>query len=127
MNTMPHIPVSWGEVIDKLTILEIKEERIAAAPALHNVRTELAALRAVCVEQLGEPGAITEQVEELRVVNRQLWDIEEDIRAKDRAGAFDGEFIELARAVYVTNDRRSAIKRAINDATGSAIVEEKSY
>ncbi len=121
------VPISPGELIDKITILEIKSQRMTDAAKLHNVRTELSMLNATWQ---ASPFARTDIAAEwtgLRDVNAQLWDIEDDIRDKERAGEFDARFIELARAVYVTNDERAAIKRRINTKLGSVLVEEKSY
>ena len=117
-------PVSWGELIDKITILEIKAARIADAAKLANIRRELQALIAVRDAQGTAPAAL---VAELSQVNEQLWDIEDRIRECEQRGDFGAAFIELARSVYKTNDRRAALKRKINDAMGSELVEEKSY
>lgn len=115
-------PISVGELIDKITILEIKEERIADESKRINVEKELEALRSI--EILNIP---TDLVDELREVNRSLWDIEDAIREKERMSEFDEKFVELARSVYFTNDRRSRIKRSINEISGSDLIEEKSY
>ncbi len=120
-------PVSWGELIDKITILEIKAARIEDAAKLVNVKRELDALSAIRDDALPEGADIHAPTAELRAVNEKLWDIEDDIREKERAQDFGAEFIELARAVYRTNDRRAALKRQINEALGSELVEEKSY
>lgn len=121
------VPISVGELLDKISILEIKAEAIGD-PAKHaNVMHELAALDAV---RQGEVAALPELdalYSELQSVNRQLWRIEDDIRAIERTGLFDERFIELARSVYRNNDERAALKRRINQLTGSEIVEEKSY
>ena len=126
LHAVPLAPVSWGELIDKITILEIKAERIADAAALANVRRELALLREVAAPALAEPGTAP-LIERLRGINRILWQVEDDIRAHEARQRFDGDFIALARAVYRTNDERSAVKRAINLALGSALVEEKCH
>ena len=121
------VPISPGELIDKITILEIKSQRMTDAAKLHNVRTELSLLNDTW---RASPFAATDIAAEwagLREVNGRLWDIEDRIRDKERADAFDAEFIELARAVYVTNDERAAIKKTINTRLGSTLVEEKSY
>jgi len=121
------VPISPGELIDKITILEIKSQRMSDATKLHNVRTELSLLSDTW---RASPFAATDIGAEwaaLRDVNGKLWDIEDRIRDKERAGTFDSEFIELARAVYFTNDERAAIKKTINTRLGSALVEEKSY
>ena len=123
----PHVPVSWGELIDKITILEIKAARLTSATALQNVRNELAQL----TEKTLPLGDMAQQVAPLKAdltrVNEALWEIEDKIRDKEAAKAFDGEFIELARSVYVTNDQRAALKRRINQLLASELVEEKGY
>ena len=121
------IPVSPGELLDKLTILEIKAERIREADKLANVRRELALLDAVWRDAAPETEPVGRLRAELKQVNEALWQIEDDIREQERSGRFGERFIALARSVYVTNDRRAAIKKAINLELGSAIVEEKSY
>jgi hypothetical protein len=123
MSGMPHAPVSWGELIDKITILEIKVERLRAPDAAANARRELALLRDV----LGAPEGVDAMKLALAAVNRTLWDIEDRIRAKEAAGVFDAEFVALARGVYHNNDERSRIKRAINQKLQSVIIEEKQY
>ena len=123
------IPASVGELIDKITILEIKQQRIADAAKQLNISRELQALMAVVVEQeLGYPsGALAELGQQLSAVNQQLWDIEDDIRECERQADFGTRFVELARAVYHRNDERAALKRRINEQCGSELVEEKSY
>jgi hypothetical protein len=121
------VPISPGELIDKITILEIKSERMTDATKLHNVRTELALLSDTWRASAYSATNIDDEWRGLRDVNAELWDIEDLIRDKERAGEFDGDFIRLARAVYVTNDERAAVKREINTRLGSKIVEEKSY
>jgi len=121
------VEVSAGELIDKITILEIKAMRIADPARLANVRTELDALRAARAEALPQNSDVDGLVAELKAVNEALWEIEDAIRDCERDGDFGPRFIELARSVYRTNDRRSALKRAINEALGSRLVEEKSY
>ena len=123
MSGMPHVPVSWGELIDKITILEIKVERLSSADAVAHARRELGLLRDV----LGAPEGVDAMKEALAAVNRTLWEIEDAIRAKEAAGVFDAEFVALARAVYHSNDERSRIKRAINEQLQSVIIEEKQY
>jgi Family of unknown function (DUF6165) len=120
------VPVSWGELIDKITILEIKAERIKRREALAHVRHELGALNAVMVRAPRRAG-LARLKTALRKVNLALWEIEDEIRLKERAGNFDAGFINLARSVYQTNDRRGALKRRINDLLGSEVVEEKHY
>ncbi|MEM6576639.1 MAG: DUF6165 family protein [Pseudomonadota bacterium] len=120
-------PVSYGELLDKITILEIKAERIKDAAKLENVRHELELLSKVWDTHVDDANQVTDAREQLRAVNLTLWEIEDKIRLKEAANTFDDRFVELARAVYVTNDRRAAIKKDINLALGSALIEEKSY
>jgi hypothetical protein len=121
------VPISPGELLDKITILRIKAARIRDSAKLANVRAELEWLERVWRDSGAAIPTIAADEAELQRVNSALWDIEDRIRDKERAGAFDAEFIELARAVYVTNDERAAAKKRINTALGSRIVEEKSY
>jgi hypothetical protein len=120
-------PVSYGELIDKITILEIKSRRIADPAKLANVRNELDLLNATWANDAASQTDIADERARLLAVNELLWDIEDKIRLKERAQAFDQEFIELARAVYFRNDERAAFKREINLKLGSQLVEEKSY
>lgn len=126
-RTTPSIPVSWGELIDKITILEIKADLIKAEDASKNVFRELACLRAIADKALSSDGRLTQKKNALKKVNETLWDVENRIRAKERAQAFDGEFVDLARSVYRLNDERADIKKQINVDVSSEIVEEKSY
>jgi Family of unknown function (DUF6165) len=121
------VPVSPGELLDKITILRIKAQRMRDAEKLKNVRLELAALEQTWSASSYAKLDIAAEVDALQQVNERLWVIEDDIRDKERAQAFDARFIELARAVYFENDERAAIKRRINVRLGSSIVEEKSY
>lgn len=121
------VPVSYGELIDKITILEIKAERIADAAKLANVRTELDLLNATWGNDAASRTDIAAERAQLKAVNEALWDIEDRIRLKEKAQAFDAGFVELARSVYFRNDERAAVKRAINLKLGSKLVEEKSY
>jgi hypothetical protein len=133
----PLVPVSWGELLDKISILEIKAERIADPARRANVGRELRALARARDEAAGFPGrpggpaaapaGLDRLVAELRRVNETLWDVEDEIRLAERAGDFGPRFVALARSVYRTNDRRAALKRSINDLLGSRLVEEKSY
>ena len=126
-TTTPHVPVSWGELIDKITILQIKRERLSGEAALANVRRELEALTAIAAPLLaGEPEAAA-LTAALKSVNETLWDIEDRIRAKEAARTFDQEFVELARSVYKRNDERAALKKQLNLKLASELVEEKSY
>jgi hypothetical protein len=120
-------PVSYGELIDKITILEIKSRRIADAAKLVNVRNELDLLNTTWAGDAASQTDISDARARLLAVNELLWDIEDKIRLKERAQAFDAEFIELARSVYFRNDERAAFKREINQKLGSELVEEKSY
>lgn len=121
------VPVSPGEVLDKITILRIKAARISDAAKLANVRRELELLERTWRDSTYAHHDVAGDESALQAVNERLWDIEDRIRDKERAQAFDAEFIALARSVYVENDERAAIKKRINVALGSAIVEEKSY
>jgi hypothetical protein len=121
------VPISPGEMLDKITILRIKSARMADPKKLANVRLELDALERTWGASAYATADIDSELTALLKVNERLWVIEDDIRDKERAQAFDAEFIRLARAVYFENDERAAIKRRINDKLGSSIVEEKSY
>jgi len=121
------VPIAYGELIDKITILEIKSERIRDAAKLANVRVELDLLNETWHADPASGVDIVAECGDLRRVNEALWEIEDRIRLKEKAKAFDGEFVELARSVYIRNDERAAIKRAINQKLGSTLVEEKSY
>lgn len=120
-------PVSPGELLDKLTILTIKSRRMTDPAQLANVDSELAALRACWEKSSWATADVRAQEQAMLRVNQMLWDIEDRIRDKERVKEFDAEFIELARAVYLENDKRAQIKRRLNLDLGSAIVEEKSY
>ncbi len=121
------VPVSFGELLDKISILQIKSERMSDPAKLANVRNELAALERTWSAHPAATREIDDLRAALRAVNERLWDIEDDIRLKDKAQAFDAGFVELARSVYFENDERARIKKAINLALGSGYVEEKSY
>jgi len=121
------VPVSFGELLDKISILQIKSERMSDAGKLANVRKELAALDATWMAHPAAGQDITALRAALKAVNERLWDIEDDIRLKEKAQAFDDAFVQLARSVYFQNDERARIKKAINLALGSSYVEEKSY
>jgi hypothetical protein len=121
------VPVSFGELLDKISILQIKSERIKDAAKLGNVRHELNALESLW---MAHPAAISDVIAlraALKQVNERLWVIEDDIRIKESRQEFDEEFVQLARSVYIENDERARIKREINLVLGSAYVEEKSY
>ncbi len=121
------VPVSFGELLDKIAILQIKSERMTDPAKLANVRAELSALERTWMAHPAAGQEIVKLRAELKAVNERLWVIEDDIRLKEKAQAFDGEFIELARSVYFQNDIRARVKKDINLALGSAYVEEKSY
>jgi hypothetical protein len=121
------VPISPGELVDKITILEIKSARMTDPAKLANVRSELEMLQDTWKASAYASHDIASQWAALRAINEKLWDIEDDIRDLERARTFDRQFIQLARAVYVTNDERAAVKRDINTRLGSKIVEEKSY
>lgn len=121
------VPVSVGEVLDKITILQIKLAHISDAAKRVNIQNELDALLQLVAGDAFTTDQMQGLMAELKAVNEALWDIEDDIREKEAAKSFDAEFIRLARAVYVTNDKRAEIKKQINLATGSALIEEKSY
>lgn len=121
------IPVAPGELVDKITILEIKSERITDAEKLRNVRTELDLLVQAWEAAPVEADVILPLKEALKEINQALWDIEDRIRVKESRREFDQEFIDLARSVYVQNDQRAATKKQINVLLGSSIKEEKSY
>jgi hypothetical protein len=121
------VPVSPGELLDKITILRIKSSRMSDLQKLANVRVELKVLEETWSASPYAKSDIAADVNALLQVNERLWVIEDDIRDKERAQAFDSEFVRLARAVYFENDERAAIKRRINLKLGSTIVEEKSY
>ena len=121
------IPISPGELLDKITILQIKSERIADATKVANVRTELGMLEQVWSDTVEDDEQIRALSGELKSINEALWEIEDDIRDEERNKRFGDRFIELARAVYVTNDERANAKKKVNLHLNSSIVEEKSY
>ena len=122
----PFVPISWGELIDKLTILEIKDLKIDSINAKKNIRKELDYLFEIAnLNKL--PEALHDLKNELRKVNLKLWEVEDKIREKELAGEFDTAFIELARSVYRLNDARAKAKQSINLMLFSELVEEKSY
>src|SRR5262249_10135572 len=119
--------VAPGELVDKITILRIKAERLTDGPKLHNVRVELTVLEAALERAVPPSAELTRLTADLKAVNEALWQIEDDMRDCERHQDFGPRFIELARSVYHTNDRRAALKRQVNELLGSRIVEEKSY
>ncbi len=121
------VPVSFGELLDKIAILQIKSERMSDPAKLANVRKELEALTSTWMAHPAAELHLPELRASLKAVNERLWDIEDQIRDRERAQDFGAEFIRLARAVYFENDERARLKRDINMALGSSYVEEKSY
>ena len=121
------VPVSPGELLDKITILRIKSARMTDAAKLANVRLELELLARTWRDSGLATGRVDAEEQALQAVNERLWDIEDRIRDKEAAKSFDDGFVELARSVYICNDERAALKKKINVALGSRIVEEKSY
>jgi hypothetical protein len=121
------VPISVGELLDKISILELKAAAIADPARRANVLREHAALDAVRRREISQTAELDALYAELRAVNRQLWETEDSLRQRERDGQFDNGFVELARSVYRDNDRRAGIKRRINELTGSDLVEEKSY
>ena len=121
------VPVSAGELLDKISILRIKRERIVTPLKVANVKAELSELEAVATRAIPASPALAALEAALKAVNEALWQIEDDIREHDARGDFGEGFVRLAQAVYRTNDRRAALKREINGLTGSTLVEEKSY
>ncbi len=122
-----NIELSVGELLDKVTILQIKSERISDQLKLENINKELQVLTVLWEASPYSQSDLKENIQALKEVNEALWDIEDKIRDKERDQSFDYEFIELARSVYFTNDKRAEIKKVINTKTGSELVEEKSY
>jgi hypothetical protein len=123
----PLTPISWGELIDKITILEIKQVNIKSASALININKELGYLNEIVKNNTGVAELIKDLKLELLDVNKRLWQVEDDIRDKELKHEFDGGFIELARRVYRLNDERAKLKKSINHALNSELFEEKSY
>jgi hypothetical protein len=121
------VPASWGEVIDKITILEIKNDRLSSTDKLRNVRHELTLLADIRDRIFPDHGKLRELSQQLKAINEKLWLIEDEIREYERNKDFGSRFTELARLVYKTNDDRSVIKREINQLLGSELIEEKSY
>lgn len=125
--TTPQLPVAWGEVFDKLTILHLKATKLADAAKRANVHNERVAIEVVVGDMARFPPALPALVAQLKTINAVLWDVEDQKRDCERRQAFDQSFIELARQVYFGNDQRAAVKRQINEVLGSTVVEEKSY
>ena len=125
-KTIPEVPVSWGELIDKITILEIKVTRLPTKQACVNAEKELTLLREIAGPVLADPETAA-LAGKLKTLNEALWEIEDRIRDHERSGNFDSDFVALARSVYKHNDARGRMKREINLALGSGLIEEKSY
>ena len=123
----PLIPVSWGELIDKITILQIKCARFRGEAVLANVGRELEALSAIATPVLADDETANRLMARLKVLNETLWDLEIGVRAKEAAKSFDAEFVELARAIYKRNGERAALKRQLSLQLGSELIEEKNY
>ncbi|MBT2786423.1 MULTISPECIES: DUF6165 family protein [unclassified Halomonas] len=121
------VAISFGEVLDKITILEIKSARIKDQHKLENVHQELNELGEAWEDEIPDSPEVAELRGQLRSINEQLWDIEDSIRDHEKSQDFGPAFIELARSVYLTNDRRAAIKKEVNVLLGSRLIEEKSY
>lgn len=121
------VPVSYGELLDKIAILQIKSERMSDPAKLANVRNELSALENTWMAHPAAGHDVVRLRAELKAVNERLWEIEDDIRLQEKRQAFDAEFVRLARSVYFENDDRARIKHEINTALGSSYIEEKSY
>jgi hypothetical protein len=119
--------ISFGELVDKITILTIKKERISNPEKLKNVINELDSLVSLFNEYVGDRSDIAQLMHELKITNEALWDVEDELRIKERLKEFGEEFIRLARSVYITNDKRCALKRSIDSLLDSPIMEEKSY
>jgi hypothetical protein len=126
MTDLPYAPMSWGELIDKITILEIKIAQLPTQEARDNAAKELKLLLAVAAPAL-DKAEILAMAAQLKELNQRLWEIEDQIREHERAGEFGTVFVELARSVYKRNDERGTVKRKINLALGSILIEEKSY
>ena len=127
MTASVSVEISPGELIDKITILEIKLDRIEDAEKLVNVKHEFEVLAAVCDGALKQTPELERLSADLKKANESLWEVEDDIRDCERANDFGDTFVKLARAVYVENDKRSQLKREINELLGSSLIEEKSY
>ena len=123
----PLIPISWGELIDKITILEIKQTQIKSPIALANINKELSYLNEIVENSTGVVELISDLKQQLLDVNKRLWQVEDDIRDKELKQDFDIGFIELARRVYRLNDERAKLKKSINQVLNSELIEEKSY
>ena len=126
IKNTPSTPLSIGELVDKITILEIKKQNINDQNKLKNVKFELDTLNSI-FNKLNVKNKISNEIKSLREINKKLWVIEDDIRDEERKSKFGDSFIKLARSVYFTNDKRAEIKKVINLKTNSGLIEEKSY
>jgi hypothetical protein len=124
---LPNVQISWGELLDKITILEIKMQRLNSQAATEKIGRELAVLSSTANDIISQQPYLLALKEQLKWVNEVLWDIEDKIRAKEAAKSFDQQFIELARSVYINNDKRGNLKRQINALLNSDFAEEKQY
>jgi phenylalanyl-tRNA synthetase alpha subunit len=127
ISKTPMVPISWGELIDKLTILEIKQKYIKSQNQIENIKIEYSYLSLVFKKECKNKKIVAELTKRLKKINQNLWNVEEKIRKKDLNSEFDNDFISLAKKVYKYNDKRSNLKKQINLNLGSEIVEEKSY
>lgn len=127
IRTAPKVPISWGELVDKITILEIKQVNIFEITAAANINKELGYLSEIILGNSGVSELVSNLKKELLDVNAKLWKVEDDIREKELMQEFDNTFIELARRVYKLNDDRATLKKSINKILNSELVEEKSY
>lgn len=128
--TTPNAPISWGELIDKITILEIKQREIKNSQALKNIHHELLSLTEIAtpiLEEITLAAALSLLKQELGEINQKLWIVEDDLRLIEETKEFNDHFIQLARSVYQLNDHRAKIKKKINVLLSSEFVEEKSY
>ena len=123
----PLVPISWGELIDKITILQIKQARLSGEDVLANVGRELKALGTIAQPVLAEDQIASRLMARLKILNEALWELETGVRTKEAENKFDAEFVALARAIYQRNDERAALKRQINLQLGSELIEEKDY
>ena len=123
----PHIPVSWGELFDKISILEIKKENVLNELAMKNITQELELLDKFVSNDILKNRGLMDLRVELKNINQNIWNIEDEIRIKESTHDFEDRFIELARNTYIFNDKRASVKRSINDILNSSIVEEKIY
>lgn len=124
---MPLLPVSWGEVFDKQSILEIKTKRVTEAPKRVHIERELSEVRLVIGSLSRFPELLPTLMDQLKCINETLWDVEDALRQAERSPVFDDASVQLARQVYLSNDRRAGLKREINVLLGSVLQEEKSY